>query len=180
VQVLFRAKLDDSPIRELARERLAELFAVLEPRALSGCIAMRNPIKVDQRDRAGATSEVVYFKFQPAGPLQSNRRHPPDQKAFFVPTFNGEKQGVLIHRVGIRQKSERIFAGLNQNWFLAGFEKALNRQVSQVRIPALRFPGCGIQRYLILLLPQRDIHQLSSQLGNLRLVIAIEFHMIGR
>jgi len=60
------------------RERLAELFAVLEPRALSGRIAMGNSIQVDQRDRTGAGSEAVYFKFQPAGPLLSNRRHPPD------------------------------------------------------------------------------------------------------
>ena len=78
MQVLFRAKLHDSPIRELARERLAELFAVLEPRALPGCIAMGNPIRVDQRERAGAGSEVVYFKFQPARPFKSNGSHSPD------------------------------------------------------------------------------------------------------
>ena len=78
------------------------------------------------------------------------------------------------------RERKRIFAGLNQNWFLAGFEKTLNRQVSQVRIPALRFPGCGIQRYLILLLPQRDIHQIRSHLGDLLLVVAIELHMSGR
>jgi hypothetical protein len=41
---------------------MAELFAILKPRPLSGRIAMGNSIQVDQRDRSGPGSEAVYFK----------------------------------------------------------------------------------------------------------------------
>ena len=44
------------------------------------------------------------------------------------------------------RQGKGIFTWLDQNWFMAGLEKSLNRQVCLVRASALGLAGCGMQR----------------------------------
>ena len=62
-----------------------------------------------------------------------------------VPAFEHDGLAASIQGERVGRDGDRVVARLHQNWWLAGFEKALNGQVRLVRIPARGLTGGRLQ-----------------------------------
>jgi len=145
MQVGLGAQFRHTPIGKLAMQRLAEALAVLEPRTTAVGIAIGGAVQIDQRERAGAASEMLDFEFEPSGALELHAGDAARQVARHAPAFDGDRGATPGERKRIGGDGERVFARLHQNWFSAGLEKTLNRQVRLVRITARGLTGGRLQ-----------------------------------
>ena len=144
-QILLHAEFDDSPIRKLTMQRSPKALAILESRASPGCVAIGRATHVDQTQDSRLVSEALDFQFQAPGPFQLDPGHAARDVARVIPSLDDEGVAARPDRESRTRDGERILAGFHENWCLAGFEKALNRQVSLARIGARGLPGCGLQ-----------------------------------
>jgi len=130
-------------------QRLAEALAVLKARAAAAGVAIGGAIQIDQGERTGAAPEMFDFELEPAGALELHAGDAPRQVARHAPAFDGDGCAAPGERKGIGCNGERVIARLHQNWFSAGLEKALNRQVRLGRTTARGLTGGRLQRFLL-------------------------------
>lgn len=125
-QIRIRRQFRDLPVGVLPVQGEPKLLAELEPIALTSCVCIASPRKIDEQEPTFATSKKLRGEFQLTGTFGMNRRDATIQILRRAPTFDCRSRGSSSEDKIVLPDGDGIFSRFDHHRLPRGGEEALD------------------------------------------------------